>query len=245
MLNVSHLFFAYKRRPILQDISFSLQPGECLVLAGPNGSGKSTLLSLIAGSLKPGRGTIDKGGQTVGLVPQDNGIFPDMTVLENITFFSRLAHRQDTNRVASHTASYTASRAASHMASRIARPLPLGLEPYASYKAGSLSGGFQKRLAIAATSCANPDIWLFDEPATSLDMIWREEITAAVSHIKAQGYTVIYAAHDPSEFLSFYDAILFLNHGQGRLFHQSEIPKGSETSFIRQQILAASEPSER
>ena len=106
MLSVSHLSFSYKKKNIFSDLSFQLEPGTCTVVVGPNGSGKSTLLSLLSGVLRPKQGTICADGN-IGLVPQGNGIFEDMTVAENLRFFCNLAHRP------------------------VPSPLPFGLDPYA------------------------------------------------------------------------------------------------------------------
>lgn len=216
-LQVSNVTFSYQRRRVLSDITFTAEPGQCVVLAGPNGSGKSTLLSLIAGVMKPDAGFIRTDGLATGLVPQDNGIFPDMTVLENLTFFSHLAGRE------------------------VQRPLPFGLEPYASLKAGKLSGGYQKRAGIAATACSQPDIWLFDEPCTSLDIVFRDEMAAMAARLKEEGKIVLYASHDPDEFLPFYDAILFLSRTCGQMIQKEEITPGTEKELIRQKIREASE----
>ena len=216
MLSVSHLSFAYHRHLILKDISFELHPGEVLVIAGPNGCGKSTLLSVLTGALPKAGGEISTGGETLGLVPQGNAVFDDLTVLENLKFFSRLAHK-DLN-----------------------RPLPMGLEPFADKMANRLSGGYQKRLGIACTQVAEPDIWLFDEPCASLDIVWRDEMISTIIGLKDAGHAIIYVGHDPAEFLPFYDSILFLQNGFGRLLRREEMEPGSEYMVFRQLIQEAS-----
>ena len=204
MLTVSHVSFAYRRREILKDISFTLSPGEALVIAGPNGCGKSTLLSVLSGALPGARGQITLDGEKMGMVPQGNAVFDDLTVLENLHFFSRLAHTQ------------------------VQRPLPMGLEPFANKKAGQLSGGYQKRLAIACT-CA------------SLDIVWRDEMIQTIAALKNAGRGIVYVGHDPAEFAMFYDAILILQDGFGRLIRREEIPAGTEYSLFHQLIRGASQ----
>ena len=217
MLTVSHVSFAYRRREILKDISFTLSPGEALVIAGPNGCGKSTLLSVLSGALPGARGQITLDGEKMGMVPQGNAVFDDLTVLENLHFFSRLAHTQ------------------------VQRPLPMGLEPFANKKAGQLSGGYQKRLAIACTQMSDPDIWLFDEPCASLDIVWRDEMIQTIAALKNAGRGIVYVGHDPAEFAMFYDAILILQDGFGRLIRREEIPAGTEYSLFHQLIRGASQ----
>ncbi len=216
MLTVSHLSFAYRRREIIKDISFTLSPGEALVIAGPNGCGKSTLLSVLSGALPGANGTVHTDGEKLGMVPQGNAVFEDLTVLENLQFFCRLAHK------------------------KLVSPLPMGLEPFAHKKAGQLSGGYQKRLAIACTQVADPDIWLFDEPCASLDIVWRDEMIQTISALKQGGRGIVYVGHDPAEFMSFYDHILILKDGFGRLIHRSDIPAGSEYMIFHDLIRQAS-----
>ncbi len=212
MLTASHLAFRYRRQSILRDVSFAVAPGQVLVIAGPNGSGKSTLLSILSGALKPESGTIRTDGERIGLVPQGNAVFDDMTVRENLAFFSRLS------------------------GTALTRPLSMGLEPYADKLAGQLSGGYKKRLAIACTQMSSPEIWLFDEPCTSLDIVWRDEMIQTIHALKAHGCAIIYVGHDPAEFLSFYDAILFLEDGTGTLYQRGEIPEGTELTLFREKI---------
>lgn len=212
MLEVSELSFSYNRRQLLSNLSFRVEPGSGMVVVGPNGSGKSTLLSLLSGALKPQHGTIRLQGR-VGLVPQRNGIFEDLTVSENLRFFCNLARCP------------------------MPDPLPYGLGPYAGKKASALSGGFQKRLSIACTQVSHPDLWLFDEPCAGLDILWREELIHVIEHLKRQGCGILYAGHDPSEFVSFYDSILVLDGGSGKLFLKQHIPAGTEAELIRQQLL--------
>lgn len=211
MLEVSQLSFSYNRKQLFSNLSFRVESGECLVIAGSNGSGKSTLLSLLSGSLKPRNGSIRLQGR-VGLVPQNNGIFEDLTVRENLRFFCNLAHCP------------------------MPDPLPLGLGPYAGKKASALSGGFRKRLGIACTQVSRPELWLFDEPCAGLDILWREELIHVIEALKDQGCGIVYVGHDPSEFVSFYDSILILNGGTGRLFMKENIPAGTEAQLIRQQL---------
>ncbi|MCR5005254.1 MAG: ABC transporter ATP-binding protein [Clostridiales bacterium] len=215
MLTVSNVSFAYRRRNIIQDVSFTLNSGEALVIAGPNGCGKSTLLSVLSGALPGYSGSIRLDGERLGMVPQGNAVFEDLTVLENLQFFSRLAHKP------------------------LKRPLPMGLERFADRKAGQLSGGYQKRLAIACTQVSDPDIWLFDEPCASLDIVWRDEMVGTILALKNAGHGIVYVGHDPAEFISFYDAILFLQNGHGRLIHRSEIPQGTEYTLFQQLIRAS------
>ena len=185
MLIAEHLSFAYGKKNIFSDVSFCVRNGECLVIRGENGSGKSTLLAVLAGSLRPGEGTVKADGR-IGLVPQGNSIFEDMTVSENIRFFARLAGRK-------------------------AQRMPFDLEQYRNTKASKLSGGFKKRLNVACTLVAAPDIWLFDEPCANLDEKWRSEMASMVISLKNRGCTVVYVSHDQTEYESFADQVYYID----------------------------------
>ena len=221
MLKISHLTFSYRRHPalsgggrtsVLRDVSFTLEAGRCLVVAGANGCGKSTLLALLSGALSGADGSVRTDGETIGLVPQGFAVFDDMTVLDNIRFFAHLQHKE------------------------VSRPLSFGLEPYAKKKAALLSGGYKKRLCIACTAAADPDIWLFDEPCANLDIVWRDEMIRMVCALKDAGKGIVYVGHDPAEFVPFYDEILFLNREGSCVVPREQIAPGTEADLIRSRI---------
>ena len=82
MAGLHNVYFSYGKRKILEGLSFSVNPGECIVLAGPNGSGKSTALAILAGVFRPDSGEVDAPGQ-IAYVPQGTALFEDMTVGDN------------------------------------------------------------------------------------------------------------------------------------------------------------------
>ena len=185
MISAENISFSYGKNKILEDISFRVEDGECLVITGENGSGKSTLLSILAGVKKPSTGTVEANGK-IGLVPQGSSIFDDMTVKENLSFFAGLAGRKLTK-------------------------IPFDLARYKNVKASRLSGGYKKRLNVACTLVTGPSIWLFDEPCANLDVRWKAEMIKLVRSCKQKGCTVLYVGHDPEEYESFYDKIIHIN----------------------------------
>ena len=90
MTEIRSISFSYGKRKILDELSFSVGRGECVVLAGSNGTGKSTVLSLIAGVLRPDSGEIRTEGK-IGYVPQGTALFEDMSAGYNLSFFAGLA----------------------------------------------------------------------------------------------------------------------------------------------------------
>lgn len=197
MLQADNISFSYGKRAILKDVSFLAEDGECLVVTGENGSGKSTLLSILSGALKPDRGSVKANGR-IGLVPQGNSIFDDMTVRENLRFFAGLSGR------------------------KMLPKIPFDLEQYASVKAGKLSGGYKKRLNVACTLVTGPQIWLFDEPCANLDEKWREEMIHLVHLCKQKGCTVLFVSHDQKEYETFCDRIIHIEDGIAEITNKQQ-----------------------
>ncbi len=183
MLCLNEISFSYGKKKIIENLSFSVAPGECVVLAGPNGSGKSTALSVIAGILKPSSGTVSAEGK-IGYVPQGTALLNDATVLENLRFFASMSH------------------------GGIPEKLPFSVERYLKKKVTRLSGGMSKQVSIACALLGDPSIILLDEPCAALDISFRDEMISLVSELKANGKAIVYVGHDPSEFYPFYDKLV-------------------------------------
>jgi len=156
-------------RDFTLDLSFSVRPGEILILMGANGSGKSTTLNLLAGLLQPDSGCIRLGDVTlceptadtnvpveerrIGYVFQNSAVFPHMTVEDNIAFGLR-AQRLPR----------------AEIADRVSQMIDLmHLADLASVRAGNLSGGQKQRVALGRAIAIRPSLLMMDEPFTSLD----------------------------------------------------------------------------
>lgn len=183
MLTLNGVSFSYGKKKIIEELSFTAAPGECVVLAGPNGSGKSTALSVIAGVLAPSSGTVTADGK-LGYVPQGTALLEDATVRENLKFFASVSH------------------------GKIPEKLPFSVEKYLKKKVSRLSGGMKKQVSIACAMLGDPDIILLDEPCAALDVTFRDEMIKLVCSWKAEGKTIVYVGHDPLEFYPFYDKLV-------------------------------------
>jgi iron(III) transport system ATP-binding protein len=194
-LEVRGLSFSYGNAPILSlsDLSFSVEKGEIVGLAGPSGSGKSTLLRLIAGFERPNKGSIILDGRiaasedvfvrperrNVGMVFQDYGLFPHMTVRKNIEFGLRGVSRRE------RTARTGEILALARMETLMSR------YPY------ELSGGQQQRVALMRALAPRPRLLLLDEPFSSLDAHLREDIRREVKNILEEAkITCLFVSHD-------------------------------------------------
>jgi thiamine transport system ATP-binding protein len=162
-LVIDNISFSYDDRNILRSFTLQVPTGSTTAVVGPSGSGKSTLLRIIAGLLAPTTGTIILNGQdispvpthlrSVGMVFQDNQLFPHLNVYDNVAFGLRMA--KVNKRV---------------IAERCQELLDLvGLTEAAKQSVSTLSGGEAKRVALARALAPSPQVLLLDEPLTGLD----------------------------------------------------------------------------
>ncbi len=201
-------------REVLRGVDLSLAPGERAALLGPSGCGKTTLLHLAGALDRPdaGRvrvGELDLGAlpersldrfrrRSLGLVLQDGGLLPTLTVLENLLLPLELAGRRG-----------PAARAAARALLR-----RLELEEAANRYPDALSGGERQRLAVARAVIHGPGLVLADEPTGSLDGERRREVLAVLGDLAAErGATVLVATHDP-EVAAWAKRVLRLREGR-------------------------------
>lgn len=202
-------------RRVLDGIDLALAPGETLALLGPNGAGKTSLMRLVAGRLAPEAGTVRVGGadphrsgearRAVGWVPQDIALYPRLTVAENLSVFAQLAGlRRGERRDA------------------VARALALGdIAPVAGRVVSTLSGGYQRRVNIAAGLIGRPDLVLLDEPTNGVDLAARAAIHAVLHRLREQGTAILIATHDFPEAERLADRVAFL--AQGRIVREGRL----------------------
>jgi len=191
----------------VNEVSFSLDPGEILALLGPSGCGKTTTLRMLAGFEHPSAGRIflhnrevtelPPQKRNIGIVFQDYALFPHMTLVRNVTFAMRhLPKKQQQERAM--------------------QWLDLvGLTPYAKRYPHELSGGQQQRVALARTLAAEPELILLDEPFSNLDAALREATRKEMrSLFKQAGTSVILVTHDQAEAMTFADKVGVMQEGR-------------------------------
>lgn len=211
MLKVAIDSFSYHNKMVLQDISFTLNPGQHLSVLGENGCGKSTLLHVIYGLLHLDHGKIsynDKellgpsntlipGEPFMKLVAQESNIMPFNTVGENIySHLSGLDHKKDQE--------------------RIGELLEIvELDGFKDILAKNLSGGQKQRVALAKALAKAPEILLLDEPFSNIDTFKKNKLSRQIFHyLKSNNISCITATHDSDEALSFSNQIIILKNGQ-------------------------------
>lgn len=200
---------------VLRGVDLQVRAGESLVIIGGSGSGKSVLIKTILGLIMPDSGTVQVNGVSLtphsildaswithfGMLFQGGALFDSVTVWENITFAVRRLQR-------------LSKAQAIELAVEKLRQVGLGAE-VAQQKPSELSGGMQKRVALARAICANPDIIFFDEPTTGLDPIMAEVINELiVSCCKEIGATAITITHDMHSARCIADRIAMIYQGQ-------------------------------
>ena len=194
-IEIRNLTVAYGRLIVLRNINLKITSNEFVAIVGKSGGGKSTLLNALAGFI-PFSGDISRP-EHIGLVFQQQAVFPWLTVAENIAFgveTGDATKRQDIVR--------------EHI--RLA-----GLETKTNCYPAQLSGGQIQRLALARTLANNPDVLLMDEPYGSLDAHTREEMQRWLLEIWSEHKkTVVFITHDIAEALFLADRILLLDNGR-------------------------------
>ena len=207
-IEVKNIVMDYNKKEVLHNISFGIEKGEFVSILGPSGCGKSTLLNLLIGILTPSQGQILKGGEDItdlpsakrkmGIVFQNYALFPHMTVVENVEYALRI--KKETKATARQTALELLDK--------------LGLSEHINKLPNKLSGGQQQRVAIARTLALNPEVILFDEPMSALDVTTRLKLRDEIKDIqKEYGITMIYVTHDQEEAFSMSDRIIVMSEG--------------------------------
>jgi len=160
----------------LQDVSVTLNPGTVVGVAGGDGSGKTTLLRTLLGLLTPSSGGVDRpGGDDVGYLPAGSGVYPDLTVMENLKFAAgAYGVRGDEYRVAR-----------DELLERT------GLDKAHDRLGGNLSGGMRQKLGLAMALVHHPRLLVLDEPSTGVDPVSRSELWRLVSEAARDGASVV------------------------------------------------------
>ena len=186
MLEVKNLSKEFNGHRILRDISFTLKDGEIMTIVGPSGAGKTTLLRIIAGFETKDSGEILIDGKPydsgkVGVVFQDYNLFPNLSVLQNITLAPTLVLKKSKTE---------AEQDARVLLKRLQMS---GREQQYPYE---LSGGQKQRVAIARALAMKPRILCYDEPTSALDPNLRKEVEKMILSLKKSGLTQLIITHD-------------------------------------------------
>ena len=213
MITYQNVTKKYGDTPIIEHLDLSIPEGQFVVLIGPSGCGKTTTLKMLNRLIEADEGEILVNGQNIkkmneeklrrniGYVIQQIGLFPNMTVAQNITVVPRLL-KWDKERCQARV-------------KELMKLVDLPFEEYAHKYPSELSGGQQQRVGILRALAAEPPIVLMDEPFSALDPITRDTLQDEVRALqKRLGLTVIFVTHDMNEAIKMADTIIFMHKGK-------------------------------
>ena len=207
MIQFEHVSKSYGKTPVLKDLNFTIPDGQFVVLIGPSGCGKTTTMKMINRLLEPDSGTIRIDGQDIhsqdkvelrrhiGYVIQQIGLFPNMTVAQNICVVPKLLK-------------YDKARCDEIVQEMLQL---VHMEQSANKYPSELSGGQQQRIGVLRALAASPPIVLMDEPFSALDPLTRESLQDEVQKLNK---TIVFVSHDMSEALKLADIIIFMAAGE-------------------------------
>jgi sodium transport system ATP-binding protein len=193
---------------VLRGISFEAQPGEIFGLLGPNGAGKTTTLRIICTLLAPDAGSVAVLGfntriapaevrRRIGVVTADIGVYPRLSARENVEYFARLCGLEGVD----------LTRKVDGVIER------LDMGPFARQRAESLSSGQKQKVAIARAIVHDPEVLMFDEPTSNLDVLASKEVRDFMVEAKGRGKCVIFSTHVMHDAERLCDRMTILHHG--------------------------------
>lgn len=231
-VTLNHVSKQFGQTTILDNVTCAVNEGEFITLIGPSGSGKTTLLRVILGDLQPDIGqvylndnsmkNVPINQRNIGFVPQNFGLFPHLSVSENIAYgltIRKQSKQEITNRV-------------NELMHKV------NLKGVEAKKPGQLSWGQQQRVALARALAIEPELLLLDEPLSAVDWETRERIAIEIQNLQKQlEITTLYVTHDLREALKLGDRIMVLHNGKIEQFATpQELRTNPKSPFIARLI---------
>lgn len=232
MIRFEQISKRFKTHEVLKNINISIDQGQLVAVIGESGCGKTTLLKMINRLIKPTSGNIFINGKNIeslnefslrrqiGYVIQQTGLFPHMTVRENIELIPKL-QKNDREKIAQNT-------------QKLMQMVGLDSDTYLDRYPTELSGGQQQRVGVARAFATDPEIILMDEPFSALDPITRSDLQDELLHLQAKlKKTIVFVTHDMDEAIKIADNICIMRDGQVLQFDTPEdILKNPVDDFV-------------
>ncbi len=200
----------YKETEALRDVNFDVREGEVFCVLGPNGAGKTTLMKILTAQLKPTNGSVDVLGipveqllfselrYQIAIVPQEHAIWPDLTLKENLELIAE---------------SYRLDKVTRNQ--KIMELLELfNLKDHYKKLVSKLSGGQQRKLAIAMSLLHDPKLLFLDEPTAGLDVQARNVLLDNLKALRRRGLTIVFTTHLMEEAEMLADRVMLLDEGR-------------------------------
>jgi len=200
MLLAEGLGHAFGSVRALDDVSFTLHPGQTLAVFGPNGAGKTTLLKVLAGLIRPraGRAQVEGGRRAVGWIGHQPQLYGQLTVWENLRFWAALYDVPEPD----------------FLQREDDLLFRLGLQNYEHRLVRELSRGLVQRVAIARALIHDPRVLLLDEPFTGLDRTAAEESRELLAEQAAAGRVTVLVTHNVEEGTELATDVAFMRAGR-------------------------------
>lgn len=231
-LFVKELVKSYGGRPVVNNVTFDVHPGEVVGLLGPNGAGKTTTFYSVVGIIKPDKGRIFLNGDDIstlpiherarsgiGYLPQETSVFRKLTVEENLRLvleFQKISKREQQARIDTLLEEF-------------------GIGKLRKSIAIQLSGGERRRLEIARAIASNPQFLLLDEPFTGIDPIAIQDIQQLISQLKHRGLGILLTDHNPKATLSIVDRANII--ADGKVFFAGTYEEVAANPLVRKNYL--------
>jgi ABC-type Fe3+/spermidine/putrescine transport system ATPase subunit len=211
MLDIQNISFTYTDKPVIKDISFTIEKGQNIAIIGESGCGKSTLLKLIYGLYDLDEGQIFYGGKPI--------LGPKFNLIPGMPYMKYLAQDFDLSpyeTVAENVGKFLSNGFANMKKLRVQELLEMvEMDQFAQVKTKFLSGGQQQRVALVRVLALEPEVILLDEPFSQIDAFRKNALRRNLfRYLKQKGITCIIATHDSTDALSFADQAIVMRNGE-------------------------------
>lgn len=190
MISLQNVSKSFNGHRAVDDLSFTVQPGEIMGLLGANGAGKSTTINMLLGFLPPDAGSVKINGlettrearqvrKLIGYIPENVQLYPHLSGLENLDYFCRMAGEQYPKSVLAETLSLCGLQASAHQ-----------------QRVSEYSKGMRQKVGIAIAYAKQAKVYLLDEPASGLDPLASYELSQLLRRLAEEGATILMATHD-------------------------------------------------
>jgi ABC-2 type transport system ATP-binding protein len=209
-VKINHLYKSYNGKPAVEDLTFSVNPGELLGLIGPNGAGKSTTIKILLDFMKPDSGEVSIFGKEmnealknkIGYLPEERGLYKRLTAIDQILYFSSLKGLDQS--------------IAKEKADQLLRQM--GMLENKQKKIKDMSKGMGQIIQFIVTVIHDPQLIILDEPFSGLDPVNTEMMKNFISQLRDEGKTVILSTHQMNQVEELCDRVLMINHGKEVLY---------------------------
>jgi ABC-2 type transport system ATP-binding protein len=229
-VEVNHLYKSYAEVTAVNDLSFTVDPGEILGLIGPNGAGKSTTIKIILDFMKPDSGVVKIFGQPInealkdqiGYLPEERGLYKRLTAIELILYLASLKGMDKAK----------AERKANVLLEQT------GMLEYKKRKNKEMSRGMGQLIQFIVTVIHDPELIILDEPFSGLDPVRTETVQNIIGNLRDEGKAIILSTHQMNKVEELCDRVLMINKGRTILYGDL---METRAEFRRNSVLVATD----